>query len=370
MYDPLKRHEDMKAARRHEEATWRKIAYFLRPDSIDFDSNAVRQQRDDTELYDSTALYANNSFAKGLFRQAANPANRWFELTTEDRDLAAFRPVREWRYAATNIMYASLAPQRSRFYTQCMPWFADLGAFGWGGLYQEENVGRGRITDRALPIAQLFLDVNAEGEIDTVHREFKLNGRRLKEKFARHPAQCHDDADYTIVHCVYPNPELREGALGPAGMAFRSTYVSADLKDWRIDGGYHELPYHIPTWNERPGRAYPTGPGFDARGDMQALNEHERASVIAANYAAEPPILLHEESGITAADIVPGAVLYGAMNLQGKRLLEQLERRQNVQLNELKSEQIRGRIRQAFHWQIMQLINRPQMTATDRKSVV
>jgi hypothetical protein len=265
----IKCHEKLRERRRPNEPTWRDLARNLRPDDQDFsdaersESKTNARDRSDPELFDSTPLYALDDFAKGLFKQATNPANRWFEITIGDQDLAKFRPVKDWLYDVTNLIYASLGPSVSRFYTQVPPWFSNLGAFGFGVLYSAEDVGRGRIIDRALPIGQCYLDVDAEGEYNTMHREFKRRGDQLKAKFGDQVRRLglQDEKQYCVIHAVRPNLDYRPGMLGIRGKAFLSSYVSTDAKEMRIDDGYYELPYHIPVWNEREGNPYPTGPG-------------------------------------------------------------------------------------------------------------
>src|SRR5262245_33012457 len=130
----LKEHERLVNLRRREEGTWRELAEMLRPDDTNFTPDEYRQDRDETNMFDATPLYALDDFAKGLFKQVANPANRWFELGLVDKDLQKYQPVKQWLYTTTNITYASLSPSVSRFYAQVRPWFANVGTFGWGPL--------------------------------------------------------------------------------------------------------------------------------------------------------------------------------------------------------------------------------------------
>ncbi|KPG01794.1 hypothetical protein IP86_03010 [Rhodopseudomonas sp. AAP120] len=369
----LKAHDKLRERRRREEPVWRDLARMLRPDDQDFssaervDGRSAKRDLSDAELFDSTPLYALDDFAKGLFKQASNPANRWFEITIANPDLAKYRPVKDWCHTVTNIIYASLGPSVSRYYTQVMPWFGNLGAFGFGVLYSQEDIGRQRIIDRSLPIGQMYLDVDAEGEYNTAHREFKLRGNQIKSKFGDRVRRLtlDDDKSYSLVHSVRPNLDYRPGMIGPRGMSYLSSYVSPDLKEMRLDDGYYEFPFFIPVWNERDGSPYPTGPGHMVRADAAMLQEQERSHIVAAQFAAEPPILLDENSMLTAADIVPNAALHGGMSEQGKRLVEVLERKQQPVLSLQLSEQRRNAIRNAFLFSVLQLLNRPQMTATE-----
>jgi len=121
----------------------------------------------------------------------------------------------------------------------------------------------------------------------------------------------------------------------------------------------------VPQWTRRPGRAYPIGPGHLATPDASMLQEMERSHIVAAQYAAEPPLMVNDETTLTAADLSPNAFLFGTMNPDGKALLEHLSRGNDVRLSMAQSEQRRNSVREAFYFGLMQLVNRPQMTATE-----
>ncbi|MBS7703182.1 portal protein [Chelatococcus asaccharovorans] len=363
----LDRHGELKAARQPAETQWRDIAKLMRPEQEDmFSGNSKTSAYDD--IYDSTQLYALESFSGGIFGQLTNPANRWFELSLQDKDLAKWLPVKHWLYSVANVIYASISPSVSNFYSEAPAWFADLGAFGMGTLYQEEVPGKGRILDRVMPLGETYIDIDMDGDIDTVHREFKLKGVKAKREFpdlAEPASGCQDKSEYTFIHAVSLNPEFEAGRLGPRGMPWVSAYVSPDLRNFMRLGGYYQLPYHAVMWNRRPGRVYPVGPGHMARPDVAMLQEMERSHIVAAQHAAEPALLLPDESTITAADVVPNAVLYGAVSEDGRELARPLNRAQNLGLSREQSQQRRDAIREAFFFGLMQLMNRPQMTATE-----
>lgn len=361
----ITRHEDLANARRREEGDWRELAQILRPDDRDFESASDVGGRNDADNFDATPLYALESFTGGMFGQLVNPANRWFELTVlEDPELARWQPVKEFFYAASNVLYGSISPGVSGFYAAAPQWIANVGAFGFGPFYQEEWVGRKAIIDLAFPIGEIYLDRDAARNVDTVHRAYPLTGRQWKSFFKGSAAAVSDDASYKIIHAVYPNDDYREGASGPRGKPFLSCYCSPDIKDFEQRSGYWELPYHIPMWNPRARSAYATGPGHNQKADALGLNEMERSHLLAAQFAAEPPVMIDDESGLSAADIVPNAALYGAW-ANGKPAMGILERKQQVQLSLAQSEQRRNAIRAAFYYSIMQLVQRPQMTATE-----
>lgn len=365
--DVLKRHDELKRLRQPYESTWRKIARLLRPDDTDFEGVSPSVDRDDDDIFDSTPLYANDALAGGIFGQLTNPTNRWFTLKVDgDDELNEYPPVKQHLWDRSSRILASLSPAVSSFYREAPAWFADGGAFGIGTLAQEERVGEGRIADMAIPLRQSFIDVDIDGNITTFHNAFRWRGMQLRRFFReRTPPQCRDDMDYTVVHAVNLNDNYRRDRLGWRFMRWQSCYVSPDLKDLIVEGGYNELPYHTFMWTRVAGRIYPTGPGHVTRADNATLQEMERSHLVAGQFAAEPPILGRSESDLSAADIVPNAFLEGTMSDRGEQLIDLLERKQQLQLSMAQSEQKRRAIQTAFMFGLMHLIDRPQMTATE-----
>lgn len=367
MYDSkdiLTRHEEMMALRRSEEPAWRDIARIIRPDDQDFSSTDSANPPDGADVYDSAPLHAHSNFVGGMFGESVNPAERWMEFTIGDKDLAKWGPVRDWLWNEASRMYASFSPAVSSFYPEATSWFADGGAFGNGFIYQEEWAGKQRLIDQAIPLGQCCIDVDADGTHNALSREFFLSGRQKKSRFGDYAGQCEESRRYKIVHLVQPNPDYRPGMLGPRGMAFTSSYCSPDDRDFKVDGGYYELPYHALFWSKQAGRTWARGPGHIARPDMNMNNEMERSNLVGAQFAAEPLILVRDEK-ISASQIHPNAILRGQMSEQGKPLFQYADRGDNPGIAENKTQQRKDAIREAFLFSLLQVINRPQMTATE-----
>ncbi|WP_407160834.1 portal protein [Bradyrhizobium sp. STM 3557] len=256
--DILARHGHLKEVRALEEPAWRDIAQIIDLDGQEFQINE-RRQRDDLFVYDSTPLYALNDYVGGLFGESMNPAERWFELTIEDKDLAKWGPVRKWFWDQGSQLYASLSPSQSTFYSEASPWLANMGRYGNGFMYQEEWPERQAIIDRSIPIGESFINVDLAGNLDEFHRAFHLTGAQMMQKFGDAAGGAQEQHRYNVVHAVCLNPDFKPGALGPRGKRWLSTYVSEDLKNFRRDGAYYEMPYHALFWNRRSGKAWATG---------------------------------------------------------------------------------------------------------------
>lgn len=359
----MMRQAELEAIRLPEENIWKSIAECLRPEDQDFQGSISASSAMD-EIFDSTPLYALEDFVGGLFGQATNPATRWFATGVPDEDLMKWHPVQEHFWRVNGILGTTLTSSFSRFYEEAPAWFGDLGAFGLGAFYSEEDIGRQRFIDRAIPLRESYIDVDDTGEVDTFHRKFTLKGRQLGQKFGNiHGLD--EKRDYTIIHAVFPNHLRKKDRLGPESMAYASLYVSPELPSLERRKGYHEMPYFVPMWARRSGKVYPRGPGHLARADIRTLNEMERNHLVAAQFAADPMKLLPPDSDLVSADFYPGALLPGTMNEQGKPLAQAFNTTGSLNLSLQQSEQRRQAIRDAFYFSIMQLVNRPQMTATE-----
>lgn len=358
----LDKFRDLYDIRVLEEPQWREIAMLIKPDDRDIGTRNRRIRVAD-EIFDSTPLLALDEFEGGFFNQATNPAERWMGLTLEDKDLAKWGPVKQFLWDFENAFYASVSPSRSGFYVNMPATFGNLGAFGLGTIYSAETPGSDGFTDLSIPMSETYIDTDGMGNLTQFHRCFPAYGRQLKAQFGSAAKDIDDRRQIYVIHAVYKNPDYDPEKL--ASMEWASTYVSDDDRNFRVDKGYYEMPYHAIPWKLRSGRIYPIGPGHIARPDVNMLNEMERSHVVSAQFAAEPPVLMHDQSVITAADIQPNATLYGTVNADGKPLVQYFQRGGDVKLSIEQSQARRMAIRDAFKFSLMQLLNRPQMTATE-----
>lgn len=367
----LQRHEELVADRQREEPRWRELARILRPEDQEF-APGERRDRQGVDTFDSTPLYALDDFVGALFGEGVNPAERWFELEIAqggNPELMKYGPVKDWLWQVASIVQGSLMPQVSDFYTEVPSWFADMAAFGTGAFYQEEKIGEG-LVDRAIALGRVYLARNSSGRIDTVHHDMPMKGRQVKQEWGKADngkllSDVRDDADMTVLHCVYPRADYDDRRAGPRGMRYASTFFSREIRDWRVDGGYQELPYHFVEWDKRAGRTYARGPGHNALPDMSMLDEMQYSVLKGAQFDASPIWLTANDDIMTSADIEPDAVIAGAISQQGKELARIAQRETRLQFPIALTEATRQQIRRAFRFSLWAIAGRPQMTAAE-----
>lgn len=368
------RHGELKKIRTIEEPRWRDIGRLMQSDE-NLSGNAAGDKfgrLDGDDPFDSTPLYAQDDFVGGIFTKAVNPAERWFEWgVPNDPQLAQWKPAKEYLWNYTNLIYASIDPTIDNFYLNAPAWFGDMGMFGSGFLWQEEMVGEGRIVTPNLALSQCFKDVDANGDLDTFHREFRLTGRQARGKWRDSSilSRTREDEDITFVQAISPNPDYKPGSPFSKYMKFKSCYVSPDKRDFYVESGYGDLPVHQIEWAMRSGRAWARGPGHNALPDMRTNDEVARSTLIGIQFEAEPMWWAEDEDVLTLADISPGNVLYGDAVANGKAPAQIMERAKQMALPLQVQNDLRNQIRRAWRFSLSQVLAaRPQMTAEEVQS--
>lgn len=362
----------LKGERAEFERTWQEIADFVRPLRAEFTSIRSPGEKRNQRIFDATPMMAADSFAGGIYGMMTNPANRWFALRLADDELNDYDPVRDWLYDVETKILHSFGPQVSRFYSVLPSMYADLACFGTAIFYSEEIPGQGRINDNVRPLSECVIAESAYGEVDTVYRRFALTGKQAIEMFgdglSERTARIAEKDPFCLIHfihCVYPNTDYKADKLDAAARPFASTYIEEETRHKVAEGGYYELPYHVPRWAQAAGEVYGRGIGEQILPDVKMLNRMDETAIKAAQKIADPPLAAADEGVIKAARTYPGGITYGAIDHNGQQLLRPLMTGGNVGLTFEMMEQRRNAVKEGFYFSLMQMIGSPNMTATE-----
>jgi hypothetical protein len=362
----------LKAERSGYERTWQEVANYIRPVRAEFNYMRTQGERRNTRIFDSTALIAADNFGGGIYGMMTNPANRWFALKLDDEDLNDIDEVRDWLYEVETLLLDSFGPQSSRFYAVLPSLYIDLACFGTAVFYSEEIPGSRRINDNVRSLAECVIAEDAYGDVDTVYRCFGLTGKQALEMFgeALHPStlrQAEKDAFNLIkfIHCVSPNNEYGGPALDKKARPFLSEYIEEETRHLVAQGGYYEMPYHVPRWAQAAGEVYGRGLGEQVLPDVKMVNRQQETLLKAAQKIADPPLGAPDEGVIKAARTYPGGITYGAIDQNGVQLIKPLFTGGNTGITLEMIQQTQMAIKDGFYFTLMQMVGSPNMTATE-----
>jgi hypothetical protein len=371
-----RRWTELKTDRAHHERLWRDIAALMRPQRGGFGLDNPGDRPLDRPL-SSAPIHAQSSFSAGLYGTLTNPANKWFGFETNDPDVNNWHTAKVWLDAASRIVLDSFLPAVSPFYTAATQVFGDLASFGNAAQYDELVASEKKILDVTLSLAEVVYDIDGFGRVCEVVRRFRLTPVKAMGMFQKVgdmlPAKMHelaekgDTTEIVFYHHVLKNEKWRKGTLGVGGKAWMSRYC-CEMEGAMVRlSGYDEMPFSAPRWEVETGQTYGLGPGFVALSSAKAHNRMDEATLKAAQRAADPTILAPDRGDWPLEGrIVPGSVIYGAVDPRGNAMLRPMEMTTgsfNLTLQEKQAKL--EEIKDAFHYTLMQLSGRSGMTATE-----
>lgn len=371
----IARWAELKTDRSQHEQMWEDIARLIRPQRGGFGLTDPAGRTLEKPL-SSAPIHAHSNFAAGLYGTLTNPANQWCGLSTNDPDDLQIHEHRLWLDTASARVLASFQPSVSTFYTAAQQIYGDIAAFGNAAQYDEILEDERKILDITVSLAEIVMEIDAFGRVVEVVRRFMLTPEQAMSMFRRaddqlpgklvEMAQKGERTRLAFYHRVGRNESFRKGRLGPDGKRWYSRYsTECEMTLIRVRG-YDDMPFYAPRWDVDTGHTYGTGPAFAALASARLHHRMTDATIRAAQRAADPTILAPDRGDWPLnGTIQPGKVVYGAMNLQGRPMLQPLDVSGRLQLTLQERQEVMQEIRDAFHYTLMNLAGRTGMTATE-----
>jgi hypothetical protein len=125
--------------------------------------------------------------------------------------------------------------------------------------------------------------------------------------------------------------------------------------------GYNEFPYLVPRWAKATGEIFGRSPSFNALPDIKTLNKAVEIGLKAWAKAIDPPLLVQDDGVIGKVRMTPGGITV----VRSDASVQTLQIGSNWQITDMKENQLRTAIRQAYYSDQLQLQEGPQMTATE-----
>lgn len=373
----IARWDELKTAnqRPQHERMWEDIARLMRPQRGGFGLIDPAGRTLEKPL-SSAPIHAHSNFAAGLYGTLTNPANRWFSLASSDPEANKNHDNKLWLDRVTDIVLNSFQPSVSTFYTAAQQVYGDIAAFGNAAQYDEILTEERKILDITISLSEIVYEIDGFGRVTEVVRKFMLTPEQALGMFSRADdmlppkladlAAKGDRGRIAFYQRVGRNQSFRNGRLGPDGKRWYSRYSTECESALIRVKGYDEMPFYAPRWDVDTGHTYGTGPGFVALASARLHNRMTDATIRAAQRAADPTILAPDRGDWPLnGKLRPGEVVYGAMNLQGKPMMQPLDVSGRLQLTLQERQEVMSEIRDAYHYSLMSLAGRTGMTATE-----
>lgn len=317
-------HSARLAERTSFDTQWQQLAEFFCPRKANITGGSMTPDgAKEAALFDGSGYYALDVAVRGQTADIIPHDQPWFTFDPPFGLADNFR-VQQWAQEATRI--ARLLLQGSKFYPQGNEFVADRTCFGTACFYSEEiESTESPVKFRAEPVGSFVIAEGSDGFIDSVSIERKRTARQLVQQYglevvsprvreAYNAGKGKQDAQFTIVACVYPRAEADRlfGKIDGPNKPFASVTFEKDAKHPLKISGYDEMPYSVSRWstwagynNESP---YGYSPAWLALPDMKQLNLLQKMLDVLAEKKVNPPMMIpvgykgdidHRAGGVT-----------------------------------------------------------------------
>lgn len=357
----------LKAERANFEKLWQDVSELVLPRKSDFSVLRTPGASRTRKQFETTAVQAAELLAAGIHGLMTNPAGRWFSLSF-DGERGLSDDVRAWIGEAEKIMRREIAEPAASFATNIHEVYLDLAVLGTAGLYVGWNENTDSLLFQSRFLGELFLEEDSVGCVSSVYRVFRWPLDKIVRTWGKSvlpesvSALCDNGgaerSDFEIIHAVTPNPLfVRDSAFQKP---VRSVYVLKEAKTVLFSGGFDEMPLPVVRWSKATGEVYGRSPAIASLPDIKMLQEMMRETLISAQLANRPPVLVRDDDRFSPAATVPG----GIIRYNGE-VPKPFLSGANLSVGTEMMNEIRARLRAAFYNDVLLTEQTGRMTATE-----
>ena len=357
---------------------WREISEYQQPRAGRFvvtDRNKGDKRGND--ILDNTAVFGARTLAAGLMSGITSPARPWFRLEIEDRGLMEAGPVKNWLHSTAALLRRVFAS--SNTYRSLHTLYEELGLFGTASTIVLPNF-QNVLHHYPLTIGEYALATDAEGQVNTLAREFQMTVEQLvgqfgKENVSTTVRNLYDNGAYDqsvdVIHMIQPRHERDTRKKDGKNKRFASHYIEAGQENFDRflrESGFDRFPALAPRWVVTGNDVYGTSPGMECLGDVKQLQHQQKRKSTAIDYQVNPPIQVPTSYKEAKKARLPGGVFYVDSVGPNQGIRSAYEVNLNLQHLMLDIQDVRARIRQAYYADLFLMLandTRSGITATE-----
>lgn len=381
------------------ESHWEEVANYVLPDYRNtLRSNAVWTPGiKKAELqFDSTANMALMRFTAILDSLLTPRNNTWHMLRPKEEALQKDKNVTEWMEQTNQLLFNYRYAPLANYGSQNQQYYMSLGAFGTAGMFVDalDDPHEKGLRYKNLPLGEMYLKENHQGQVDGMVRAFWLTGRQAIQKWGedklpefllermKSAAQQREAVlRFKFLHMVRPRTDYDPSRIDAKGKRYESIYTTFGSSGAGgsvgggggeggplailSEGGFNVFPFPVSRYIQAPGEIYGRGPAMEVLPAIKTLNEQKRIMLKQGHRTVDPVLLTHDDGILDELNLKPGATNRGGVNSDGRLLVQPLPIG-NVQIGKELMDDERSLINDAFLVSLFQILTEaPQMTATE-----
>ena len=378
-----KRLDAQKTDRTNIEGIWNWIEKFVVPyRGLFFTANTSETENDwrRRQLFDSTAVIANQNLAANIHANVTNPLIRWFNVRFRQSSMNDLHEAKMWVQEVAELIY--LALQESNFNLEANELYLDLTSFGTSFMAEEaieDDIGAFKeLAFECLPIYESFFDSDINGEVINYYRLMNWTPLQMVEKFGEEGVtqNIRDKAATAfggtmreqVVYAIFKRDEFDPATtstmqvLAPDARPYGYKYfLYASSEMLGEEGGYYEMPIYVPRWRKAAGSMWGHSPAMVCISDVLTLNQLVELILTAAEKVVDPPILTTRRGVFGDVDLRAG----GQTTVAALNAIAPFESKARFDVSHLQKQELQNSINKTFFMDQLQLKESPAMTATE-----
>ena len=370
-----RRHARLEEERTPWETTWREIDERYPDGAGGFNQTTPGQIRGGFN-YDSTHILSLARFAAAGVAITTPEESDYIRPRFADENLMKQRNVQLWCERAGKRLYDIRHASRTGFGISANEDWDQLGRYGTSAVWQEAKAYG--LCYRTLHLSEVWIDVDATGQVDTVHRKFWRSARELEQLFGeddltpkmqdalKRPGK--EDEKFEILHVVMPNTEHDSDKFDHRRFPVASRYLALDEKIYIKRAGYFTHPITVSRHMTSAGEKYGRSPAIQTMPNVQGLSAMKLTSLRSAHKAVDPALLFSDDNGATKLVTRPGGLNPGFVDDSGRPMVARMPGgEQGIPFAMEMIEDDRAVVRSAFLEDFFKILTDPnsRMTTTE-----
>ena len=294
------------------------------------------------DIYNTDAQQSIHLLTAGIQGYVLNQSAPWFAHTTAKETHRDGAGVLQYLAEVDEQLISAIS--RSNFYSETVPLIQDCAGLGTGTLYYEPAAAD-QYSFQCIPQQQLYLDEDAQRNIDTVYRVFAMTKRQLIQEFGLEALskqirnESNDARKFNVLHAVFPRDDARDQEMGvmrrlPSSLlSMDAPYISVykelsgeeGLAPWNSGGnqeatqpdehrvlhvgGYRHFPYASWRWQVVTPYPYAIGPTQTILPQIYQADFFSKMLSLSAQLHVDPPWVVSGDMQ-QEPDLMPGGLTF------------------------------------------------------------
>lgn len=313
MTDPIiQSFKACKAQRSNWEPLWEELSKLVLP-RRDFSTRRAPGAPRTDQIYDSTAVWANETLAAALHTYLTPTNLTWFSLRPIDPSLKDNEAIRLWAMNARDIMLNGVFNSAtSGFHTAAHEFYLELPAFGTSHLYIPDTL---KFT--SMPLGECYIKENNLGIVDTIYREWEWPKLKIIKEYGddgmlpEQVTKAKDEDKFKLMQYIAPANDIEGVTVKPPKDFVSIHYVLlGEGGGTRIrERGFDSFPIAVGRWAKIPGEEYGRSPAMSVLPDIRMLQEMKRVLIRGAQKGVDPVLLVPDDGMVRPKALGPGDML-------------------------------------------------------------